>query len=225
MSSEQDETGGTILKLVEAIAITPQDARAVVSQYERQARQARPDSTNEAVRTLVIKKVIGRYSRLAATSGGVTSLAGIVPGVGTAVTMIGGGLADVSICMKLQIDMTMCLAIAINGKITNEDAKHMSFVIALAGTLEKFGTKAGQNTVSKAAVKVASSYLTGATLITIKQLAKQVGIEFTKRAAVKAIPFGIGVVVGSSANYILTRYVGALARDVLLLECKSLAVT
>ena len=129
-------------------------------------------------------------------------------------------MADVSLCMMFQIDMTMCLAIAINNEITNEDAKHMSFVIALAGSLEKFGTEAGKATASKAAARVASEYLKGATLQTIKQMCKQFGIIFTQKAAVKAIPFGVGVVIGSSANYLLTRYVGAVARDVFLLERK-----
>jgi hypothetical protein len=44
--------------------------------------------------------------------------------------------------MKLQIDMTMCLAVAINGKVSNEDAKHMSYIIALYGSLEQTGSSA-----------------------------------------------------------------------------------
>jgi hypothetical protein len=96
----------------------------------------------------------------------------------------------------------------------------MSFVIALAGSLEKFGSEAGKATASKAAVRVASAYLKGTTLTTIKQLFKTVGIKFTQKATVKAIPFGVGVVIGSSANYFLTRYVGQVARDVFLIERK-----
>ena len=220
MTEVTEESGTTLMKVVEAIAITPADARVVAGQYEKQARQARPKASNEEIRTIVVNKIIGRYSRMAATSGGATALAGVIPGIGTAVSMIGGGLADVSLCMKFQIDMTMCLAIAINNEITNEDAKHMSFVIALAGSLEKFGSEAGKNTASKAALRIASDYLKGATLTTIKGLFKQVGLQFTQKAAVKAIPFGVGVAFGSTANYFLTRYVGAVARDVLLLETR-----
>lgn len=155
---------------------------------------------------------------MAATSGGATSLAGIIPGVGTAIAAVGGGLADVSLCMKFQIDMTMCLGIAINNKMTNEDAKHMSFVIALSGSLEQMATKNATSAASKAALKMINEHLKGATLETIKQLFKQVGINFTKTAFSKAIPFGIGVVIGSTANYALTRYVGCVARDVFALH-------
>ena len=41
-----------------------------------------------------------------------------------------GGVADISVCLKLRIYMTMCLAVAIDGKMSNEDAKHGSYIIA-----------------------------------------------------------------------------------------------
>jgi hypothetical protein len=166
----------------------------------------------------VADKIIKRYSKLAATSGGVTSLAGVIPGVGTAISMVGGGLADVSLSMKFQIDMTMCLAMALKDKLANEDAKHMSFIIALCGALEKAGAVEGAKIASKAGVKMVEQYLKGATLTFIKELFKTVGITFTKAATVKAIPFGVGVVIGSSAGYAMTQYVGKSARNFFLLD-------
>lgn len=224
MTVVAEDSGTTIMKLVESIAIAPQDAREMVRQYERQAREAHPSAIDETIRKLVTDKIIHRYSKMAAASGGATSLAGVFPGIGTAISMVGGGIADVSLCMKLQIDMTMCLAIAINNELTNEDAKHMSFVVALAGSLEKMASEAAKKTTSKAAVRVVSEYLKGATLQTIKQLFKQIGIKFTQRAAIKAIPFGVGVVIGATANYYLTLYVGKVARDVFLIESKNTAM-
>ncbi|MFF7709492.1 EcsC family protein [Pseudomonas sp. NPDC007930] len=218
MTDETEDNGSALMKMVEAIAITPKDARELVTQYEGQIRKAKPKVTDAQVQVLVTDKIISRYAKMAATSGGATSLAGVIPGVGTAVAMVGGGLADVSVCMKLQIDMTMCLGMAINKKMTNEDAKHMSFVIALSGSLEQMAKEGATKVGSKAAVKVVENTLKGATLQTIKQLFKMVGITFTKKSLVKAIPFGVGVVIGSTANYALTRYVGSVARDVFLLH-------
>ncbi|WP_247254591.1 EcsC family protein [Pseudomonas moorei] len=218
MSEEKEDNGSALMKIVEAIAITPKDARELVTQYQEQARKAKPDASSEQIQALVTDKIIERYSKMAAATGGATSLAGVIPGIGTAVAMVGGGAADVSMCMKLQIDMTMCLGIAINKKMSNEDAKHMSFVIALCGSLEQMTSSGATKVASKAAVRVVSEYLKGATLQTIKQLFKQVGINFTKAAATKAIPFGVGLVIGTAANYALTRYVGSVARDVFLLH-------
>ncbi|WP_122347115.1 hypothetical protein, partial [Pseudomonas coronafaciens] len=182
MTDTKDDNSSALMKMVEAIAITPADARELVAQYEVQVRQAKPNVADAELRALLTDKIISRYAKMAATSGGATSLAGIIPGVGTAIAAVGGGLADVSLCMKFQIDMTMCLGIAINNKMTNEDAKHMSFVIALSGSLEQMATKNATSAASKAALKMVNEHLKGATLETIKQLFKQVGINFTKTA-------------------------------------------
>ncbi|MNT95502.1 EcsC protein family protein [compost metagenome] len=63
-------------------------------------------------------------------------------------------------------------------------------------------------------------YLTGPVLQVIKDLFKKIGITFTQKAAAKVIPFGIGVVVGGTANYALTKYVGKTARDTFRLSLK-----
>ena len=217
MTQEQDK-GSSLMKMVEAIAISPQDARAVVDRYEAQVRKAKPTACDTNIQKIVTSKIIQRYSKLAATSGAATAVPGAIPGVGTAVAVLGGGLADVSVCMKLQIDMTMCIAMAINKGLANEDAKHMSFIIALAGSLEQLGSAGVTKVASKAGVKMVENYLKGATLQAIKELFKRVGIEFTKKAAAKAVPFGVGILVGGTANYALTRYVGSTARDLFLLD-------
>ncbi|EHZ7344711.1 TPA: hypothetical protein ACGUW9_004234 [Vibrio vulnificus] len=47
----------------------------------------------------------------------------------------------------------------------------------------------------------------------MKEIFKRLGITFTRKALEKAIPFGIGVVVGFSANKGITWYVGSKAKD------------
>lgn len=66
--------GSTIMKVVETIAITPEDARAIVCQYEIQARAKHADASDDKIKKLVANKIIKRYAKLAATSGGATSL-------------------------------------------------------------------------------------------------------------------------------------------------------
>ena len=55
--------------------------------------------------------------------GGATALPGIIPGLGTAVAMVGGATADSLVGMKLQVDMCMCLAAVFKYDITSEDGK------------------------------------------------------------------------------------------------------
>lgn len=216
--TDGEDSGSSLMKMVEAIAISPEDARVVVQQYESQARLSRPNFSDRDIQKLVTEKIISRYSKLAATTGAATALPGAIPGVGTAISMIGGGLVDASVCMKLQIDMTMCLGMAINGSMSNEDAKHMSYIIALYGSLEQMGSAGATKIASKAGVRMVNQYLTGSTLTIIKEFFKKIGISFTQKAAAKAIPFGIGAVIGGGANYALTRYVGHAARDTFHLD-------
>lgn len=130
------EESSSLMKMVEAIAISPQDARVLVEQCRKQALKSSRLAPEDKIQDVVVDKIISRYSKLAATSGAATALPDVVPDIGTAVSAIGGGMADISVCMKLQIDMTMCRAVAINGKISNEDVKQMSYIIALYGSLE-----------------------------------------------------------------------------------------
>lgn len=48
-------------------------------------------------------KVISNYSYLAGMSGGATALAGVVPGLGTVASVVGGTTADIVVLVKLQI--------------------------------------------------------------------------------------------------------------------------
>jgi uncharacterized protein (DUF697 family) len=210
-ADEQADTGSFLLKAVEAIAISPESANAIVSQYMTQAKKRNPKAPEHEIQKVVAKKIISRYSKLAATSGGVTALTGVIPGIGTAMAMTGGGMADTTVCLKLQVDMAMCLASTFGWDLGAEDARHLSLIIAIGGSLEKFGVEAGTSIATKAGVGMVRQYLKGGTLLVIKQMLARLGITFTRKALVEAIPFGVGVAINSSANYALTRYVGSTA--------------
>lgn len=213
--SNTENDSSRLMKAVEAIAISPDEARQIAERYEEQARSSSTKFSDREIIDLVTKKIINRYKKLAAAIGGATSLSSVIPGIGTAVAMVGGGLADVTASMKIQIDMTMCLCMAINKEMTNEDAKHLSFIIALSGSIEGIGKKTLTSAATKAAVNVVKNTIKGATLETIKQLFKIIGIRFTQKALLKSLPFGVGVAVSSGVNYTLTAFVGKVARDVL----------
>lgn len=205
----------SLMKIVQAIAISPENARCMVKQYSDQIRINKPNLSEAQVKEILCKKIITRYSKLAATTGGATALAGVIPGIGTVVSMVGGSMADISACIKFQVDMTMCLALTLNDKLEDEDAKHMSYIIALFGTIEQATSQGATKLASKAGVRMINQYLKGPTLVTIKELFKKVGIQFTQKAATKVIPFGVGVIIGASANYALTKYVGKNALEFL----------
>jgi hypothetical protein len=213
MAMEENDEGSKLLKFIEKWAISPQDAKEIARKYRRQAEAHRPGASSERYQEWVADKIIARYARLAAMSGGATSLTGVVPGLGTALAVLGGGLADTAVCMKLQVDMTCCLAEAFGYDLNKQDARDLAFLIAAGGALEKAGEQLGVRLASKAGVRMVRQYLKGAALQAVKQFFRRIGIVFTRKALEKAIPFGFGVFIGAGANYALTKYVGAQARD------------
>ena len=213
-----DEKPDRLLKAVQAVAISPADAKALVRRLRQQSEKEHPADSNRAHQERVARHLIARYAGLSATSGGLTGLSGVVPGIGTALAMVGGGTVDTVVGMKLQVDMCMCLASTFGYDIEEPDALHLAFLIAAGGTLEKAGVEAGAQLASKAGVNMVRQYLKGAALQTVKEMFKKLGLVFTRKALEKSLPLGFGVVLGASGDYALTRYVGAQAKRWFILD-------
>ena len=217
-SDSADDRGSRLLQVVESIAISPADAQQFADRCltndgdgeDENGKAGHEPSPRD--RRRAADRIIRRYSRLAASVGGATALAGVVPGVGTAVAALGGGLADTAACMKLQVDMCMCLAAVFSYDITLEDNRHLVYLIAAFGALQRAGLNGAASLGSKAGVNLLRQYLKGAALQAVKQAFRRVGVTLTRKALEKTIPFGVGVVIGGTANYWLTRFVGAQAR-------------
>lgn len=214
----EKENPSLLLQYVEKIAISEADVKKIVNQYKIAAKKNKPELSELEIQKIVASKIIRRYSSYSSLSGGITSLTSIIPGIGTAVSVTGGALVDATYTMKIQVDMCMCLAETFGWDIGNEDAKQLSYLIASFGALEKIGSGAAIQVGSKAGVKMLKMYLKNAVLQTVKEMFKKIGINFTRKALEKALPFGIGVVISSSVNYALARYVGKVATQWFTIE-------
>ena len=213
-----EESSDRLLKFVQSVAISPADAKKIVSRLRQQSERAQPEAPDDEHEERVADAVISRYCRLAATSGGLTALSGVIPGIGTAAAVLGGSAADIAISMKFQVDMTMCLAETFGHDVAQQDARYLAFIIAAGGALEKAGVEHGVKIASKAGVSMLRQYMKGAALQVLKELFKKIGITFTRKALEKALPFGIGVVFGAAGNYAMTKFVGAQARKWFVLD-------
>ncbi|MEU8852153.1 hypothetical protein AB0C70_39390, partial [Streptomyces sp. NPDC048564] len=193
MNNAADEPEGSRLqKAVETIAMTPAAAAKVVDGYRatfEDKNERKPEGLEDKRR--IAAKIIGRYSKMSAAAGAVTAAPSVIPGVGTAVAVLGGGATDIAVALKLQIDMCMCLVEVFETELSAEDKKHLAFTIALAGSAEQMASKGGKAAVQKIAEKLVYQYLKGPALVTIKQLFKRVSITFTQKAMAKAIPAGV----------------------------------
>ncbi len=218
MAEEDKVSGSRLLKAVEAIAISPAEAKKIVQKYLNQSRKKYPEDSDWQHQDRIADKIVERYAKFAAMVGGASALTGVIPGIGTAIAIAGGAATDATVCMKLQVDMCMCLAETYGYDLQHEDARYLAFLIAAGGTLEKLGAGTGVRLASQAGVRMLRQYLKGAVLVAVKELFKRLGIIFTRQALEKALPFGVGVAIGSSANYVLTRFVGHQAKTWFVLD-------
>jgi hypothetical protein len=209
-SSHDSGAGSRILRAINAVAISPRDAKALVNSLEKKAAINLPGKSGRDHQDQVAKAIVRRYSRMSGIAGGAAALPSTIPGLGTALAMIGGGAIDTGLSIKFQVDMCMCLAECYGHDLTSEDARHLSILIALSGA-EKTGGATAVKVGTKAGVALLRRYLRGAALQTIKQMFAAIGLRFTRKALEKAAPFGIGVAAGAGINYGLTRYVGSQA--------------
>lgn len=162
---------------------------------------------------MVANKVIKNYSYMTAFSGGATALAGVIPGLGTVVSVTGGAAADIALCMKFQVEMVMALAHVYEHDILAEEERRLCFIIAGLGAINQATQKGAKEVGSKAFTKMVQQYLKGSSLVAVKEIFKRVGVTFTRKGLEKAVPFGVGAVIGFTVNKTLTWFIGIRSRD------------
>jgi hypothetical protein len=216
---QNNDSKPNLLKAIELVLAEPaeikKEALAIKEKYYNKYADSKTDTEIDGK---IIDKIISNYSYFTAFVGGATALTGVIPGLGTVIATFGGATADAALSMKYQIEMTMAIATICGHNIEIEEEKRICLIIAGLGTINEAAKQGGKQVGAKAFKKMAQQYLKGATLQAVKEIFKKVGITFTRKAVEKAIPFGIGAVIGFSANKGLTYYVGTKVKDFYLLE-------
>lgn len=209
-----DSDKPVLLRAIELILAKPAEIKKEAQQCYREYHKKYNRNRSEAkIKDMAADHIISNYSYYTAFVGGATGLAGIIPGLGTAIATFGGATADAALTMKYQIEMTMALATIYEHDIMLEEEQRLCLIIAGLGAINEAAKKGGKAIGTKAFVKMAQQYLRGGALVAVREIFRKVGITFTRKALEKSIPFGIGVIVGFAANKGLTWYVGSKARD------------
>ncbi|MBF0403114.1 SNF2-related protein [Candidatus Magnetominusculus xianensis] len=247
MNTEEKKEECPLFKTVKAVIMTTESVRKMVKKY-RDRYDCYDSSTSALKANIAIAdKIVGRYSNLAALVGSVTALPSVAPGIGTVIAITGGMAVDVVTAMKFQVDMCLCLCETFGFDVSAEEAVNLAFLLAAAGTLEKsginigaacenkstmnllksnlkgaalqiFGANIGVKIASDAGVNMMHHYLRGAALHVIKDLFNRIGTHFTRRSIEKSLPYGLGIVIGGTLNYALTKYVGVQAKNWFVIE-------
>lgn len=202
----ESKQGQALLKAVERIVDPPKAIREHVETTTGAIRASLPDdATDEQVRIAVERDLISYYSNRTALAGGASALPGLVPGLGSITALVGGGLLDMTLCLKYEVEMVLALAAARGYRIEDPRERQLAYLLAAAHTYEASG-----GTLTD----LIKTELDAVWRYTPRQLGKLVAALFVKLALVlagkglaRAIPF-IGVVVSTAANKTLTKSVG-----------------
>lgn len=211
--SDKPNDKPVLLKAIELVLANPRDIHRESQSLLAKFQEAHEGESEQRVRDLVAEQIISNYSYYSAFAGDATALTGIIPGLGTAIATFGGVAADAALSMKYQIEMTMALASVYGHNILLEEQKRVCMLIAGLGAINEATKEGGKSVGTKAFVTMTQQYLKGSTLQAVKEVFKNVGVTFTRKATEKAIPLGVGVVISFCANKGLAWYVGGKARE------------
>ena len=209
-------------RAIRKIARSSDASKRLASKRTSQVRTKNSGASDLELKTKAAKIIVRGHALRSGIAGGGTGMLGAIPGVGTAAAISAGVSTDFVLQMKADVDMCHALVYVFKPHMREDEAFSLAVTLATYGRMEKRGVKelggAATKLASKAGVKIVRQQLRGSALIATKQAFKRVGIVFTRKAVEKAIPFGVGAVIGSGVNASITTYVGHQARKWLELD-------
>jgi hypothetical protein len=159
------------------------------------------------------RMIVYQRCKLAAIAGGVSSLPGAFPGVGTAAEF-GAGLADTVALVYAQVALTLAVAAAFDHDLSAHDdrAADVRVVLALDAGAAKFGKRGVVELADGGTLDPNDRSLS-------EELNRELGALVVKRTARRRvrtllgreIPFGVGVAIGAGANFKAMRHTGRTA--------------
>lgn len=147
-------------------------------------RKAHPDAGPDEL----IQALIKAKAQRTATVGVVTSVAGAVPLIGTAVSLTAGMAADLSATITAQAELVLEIAEVLGVELDKKEKREAVFmVMGLGAGMQQMGTRVSKDLLSK------------------------LGQRYAKRWVGKVIPFA-GILAAGGINYISTYLIGKRAK-------------
>ena len=210
---EVELQGRRLLSAVERLVDDCDNLIAQVAAFRAETHPRTPDAEAGHL-VAVASKLISNYSTRSAITGAITAIPGMWVGPGTFVAIVGGSLVDMTLTLKHEVELALCLTHLYGHDIRDERERWLAYILATVTTYE---AGSGGNYF----VDLASVQLEALRKYTPRQLSKMVVTEMGRcalmrasRGVFRAVPL-VGVVVGASANKLLTTSVGWRCVDAL----------
>lgn len=210
------QAGEQLLHAVERIMDSPETILALVKK-----KRAVTGAWDEP--DVVAPKLIAHYGNMSALIGAATALPAILPGIGTAATLIGAPLADMVLLLKFECELCLALSALRGNDIGKPEERQLALLLAAVQTTEAQGRRSALSDALEVSGTAIWNYAP-------RRVAKLLLRAFTILAAVhyarsllRVVPV-LGVAIGASTNKVLTHRVGKLAYASLKSREKLMAV-
>jgi uncharacterized protein (DUF697 family) len=164
--------------------------------------------------TPIAARIIDDYATRSAIAGGASSLPALLPGVGSVVMLVGGAVADMTLSLKHDVEMILCLTHLYGYDIRDDKERWLAYVMAGVRTHTTQGHRSYLTDIVEVQLDALPKY-------TPRQLFKLAATVVGRRALLsmsrsylKAVPL-VGIAVSASTNKFLTTNVGWTCVDAL----------
>jgi len=157
--------------------------------------------------TPIAARIIDDYATRSAIAGGASSLPALLPGIGSVVMLVGGAVADMTLSLKHDVEMILCLTHLYGYDIRDDKERWLAYIMAGVRTHTTYGHRSYLTDIVEVQLDALPKY-------TPRQLFKLAATVVGRRALLsmsrgylKAVPL-VGIAVSASTNKFLTTNVG-----------------
>ncbi len=210
---ERDDEYTEGRRLLSAVERLVDDCDSLIAEVEL-LKSKNPAEDDPEARELVTRQIIAAYSMRAAIAGGVTALPGLLPGGGSAVALVGGALVDMTLMLKHDVEMILCLSHLYGYDIRDEKERWLAYVLAGIRTYDVAGRRNYLADLLEIQLDALPKYTPRQLFKLAATVLGKLALSSLSRGFVKAIPL-VGIAVSASTNKFMTTSMGWWCVDAL----------
>ena len=200
---KEERSARQAIRILDKIIASNESIFNAVEKAKKRAEKLSSEKTRER-RT--VQLIIMHYSNMCAVGGGASGIPGMIPGVGTILSIFGAGALDSMIALKYEIEMVLALSHFAGIDITDLRERKIAYLLACASLEEAYETEREPNI--KGIIDLAvNEYSTRELSKSIIKVLARVIVMFGAKRWVRFFPF-VGMAIGASINKVLSLHMG-----------------
>ncbi|MBR4984822.1 MAG: hypothetical protein IKY83_03650 [Proteobacteria bacterium] len=201
--SRQDESARQAIEILDKIL---QKDDAIIKVVKNAEKFAERTSKVENRENRTAQFIVMHYSNLCAAGGGASALTGLIPGLGTILSVFGAGAADAFLALKFELEMSLALAHLAGYDISDPRERKIAFLMACKGLEDAYNADKEPNIKSVIDLAV-GEYSTRELSKTLTKAFARAIMFFAAKKWTRFFPI-VGIAIGASINQVLTAKLG-----------------